>query len=124
MADEGIGSGNIVHETEDDNFVEVMFAKSMDEAADCRRLLQERSIPARVEVDSEIAKRCGIAVLVPADRLLEASELLASKAQDDDYEFEEEEEEEDEEKEVDDDEYEDDDYEDDDDDFEEEEDDL
>lgn len=87
MVDEDVGPENTIERTGDESFVEVMFAKSLDEAAGCRTLLLERRIPARVEVDSEIAKRCGIAVLVPADRLIEASELLASRAQDEDEDF-------------------------------------
>lgn len=84
MVDEGFGSGSLLQKVEGDSFVEVMFAKSRDEADGCKGLLLERQIPARLEVDPNVAKRCGIAVLVPADRLIEASELLASKAQDDD----------------------------------------
>jgi hypothetical protein len=83
MVDEGLGSGNLLEKTEDATFVEVMFAKSLDEAAVCQSFLQEQQIPARVEIDSAVAKRCGIAILVPSDRLIEASELLASRAQDD-----------------------------------------
>lgn len=122
MVDEDIGPENTIERTGDESFVEVMFAKSLDEAAGCRTLLLERRIPARVEVDSEIAKRCGIAVLVPADRLIEASELLASRAQDEDGDFDDYEEEEDDEDldDFDDEDQEDEEPEDDDDDFEEE----
>ncbi|HVP10378.1 MAG TPA: hypothetical protein VMV94_04225 [Phycisphaerae bacterium] len=95
MVDEGLGSGNTLEKTEDNAFVEVMFAKSLIEANGCENLLQKHEIPARVEIDSEVTRRCGIAILVPADRLIEASELLASRAQDeedpDDYEDDEEE---------------------------------
>jgi hypothetical protein len=130
MVDEGLGSGDTLEKTEDNGFVEVMFAKSLNEATGCHSLLQERQIPARVEVDSAVAKRCGIAVLVPADRLIEASELLASRALDQGEDFDEYEDEDDEEldDDFDDDDYDDDDYEDEeldddelDDDFEEEE---
>jgi len=84
MVDEGYGSGNLLQKIEGEGFVEVMFAKSTSEADGCMGFLLERQIPARLEVDPNVAKRCGIAVLVPASRLIEASELLATKAQDDD----------------------------------------
>ncbi len=115
MVDEGIGSGGLLQKVEQVSFVEVMFAKSLDEADGCRSFLLERQIPARLEMDPNVAKRCGIAVLVPADRLIEASELLASKAQDDDdfEEFDDEDDEEDvDDYEDEDDDYEDEDYED------------
>lgn len=112
MADESLGSGKVLEKTGDTAFVEVMFAKSLIEAADCKTLLQSHDIPAQVEIDSQVAKRCGIAILVPSDRLIEASELLASRAEEDedfdDYEDDDEEEDE----EFDDDDYDDDDYED------------
>lgn len=83
MVDEDYGSGSLLQKVENESFVEVMFAKSSGEAEGWRTFLLERQIPARLEIDPNVAKRCGIAVLVPADRLIEASELLASKAQDD-----------------------------------------
>lgn len=91
MVDEGVGSRDLVKQIESGGFVEVMFTKSMSEATDCRRLLLARQIPAEVEADPNVSKQCGIAVLVPANRVVEASELLASRAQDkddlaDDYE--------------------------------------
>ncbi|MFH1417378.1 MAG: hypothetical protein ABII12_03720 [Planctomycetota bacterium] len=82
MADEGVGSRDLVKQIESDGFVEVMFTKSMSEATDCRRLLLARQIPAEVEADPNVSRQCGIAVLVPANRVVEASELLAARAQD------------------------------------------
>ena len=55
MFDEGVGSENILDAVEIDNekihFVEVMFAKSMDEAVGYRGLLQEQHIPALVGLE-------------------------------------------------------------------------
>jgi len=84
MADKGVGSHDLVEQIESDGFVEVMFTKSMNDATDCRSLLLARQIPAEVEADPNVSRQCGIAVLVPADRLVEASELLAFRAQDND----------------------------------------
>jgi hypothetical protein len=83
MVDEGAGSRDASDGVEDAGLVEVMFAKSLSEAVGCRSLLQEQNIPARVEDDSAAGRRCGIAILVPSDRLIEASELLATRVQDD-----------------------------------------
>ncbi len=82
MADEGVGSRDLVEKIESEGFVEVMFTRSMSEATDCRSLLLNRQIPAEVESDPKVSSQCGVAVLVPADRLIEASELLAVRAQD------------------------------------------
>ncbi len=121
MVDEGVGSGNILDgvEVEPENFVEVMFAKSVAEAKDCCGYLAQQHIAARIEVDPDVSRRCGIAVSVPADRLVEASELLAARSQegdededDDDYDDDYDDEDEDEYEDDDDDEEED--YEDDD----------
>lgn len=127
MVDEGVGSGNILDGVgiEPENFVEVMFAKSVAEAKDCCGFLAQQHIAARIEVDPDVSRRCGIAVSVPADRLVEASELLAARSQededeedddyDDDYDDEDEDEYEDDDEEDDEEEYDDDDdeYEDD-----------
>lgn len=67
----------------DVNFVEVIFAKSVDEAEDHRTILEERSIPALVEPAPEEPSQSGVAVLVPSDRLVEASEVLTMNAHDD-----------------------------------------
>jgi hypothetical protein len=84
MSGKGVGSRNAGDGVDDSGLVEVMFAKSLDEAFGCRSLLQEQDIPALVEDGATASPRCGIAVLVPSDRLVEASEVLATRAQDDD----------------------------------------
>lgn len=84
MADQGMGSGNLTYEAEPTAFVEVMFAKSVQEAEDCCVLLEEREIPARFERASGFASSLGVPVLVPPSLLIEASEVLAFRAEDDD----------------------------------------
>jgi len=84
MAPEETGIRRIHGGKEDDGFVEVVFAKSPVEASGCRDLLQEQNIPAFVESNAGVNLRSGIAVLVPSDRLVEASDLLATHPQEDD----------------------------------------
>ena len=81
MANEVSSSTSRVQGHEGSSFVEVMFAKSPDEAAGCRDLLEQQNIPARVEGETEVSRRSGIAVLVPSNWLIQASELLANRAQ-------------------------------------------
>jgi len=86
MVDEDVGLNDSLEQLGDGAFVEVMFAKTQDEAVRCRDLLEKHSIPARVEppvVDSRIA---GVSVLVPGTRLDDASELLALSAADEEDE--------------------------------------
>ncbi len=82
MVDEALGSDGRCGEPKDCPFVEVMFAKSSDEAAGCRDLLTKQSIPARLEGDISSRLRNGFAVLVPPHCLIEASELLVTRIQD------------------------------------------
>ena len=87
MGDQGVESGgNTVHRTAEAEFVEVMFAKSSDEASQCRTLLEDRGISARVRFDGGDVRDTGVPVLVPADCLDDAAELLAMRVQDDDEE--------------------------------------
>lgn len=69
--------------TGDVSFVEVIFARSVDEAEDHRTILEERSIPAFVEPAPIEPSQSGVAVLVPSDRLVDASEVLTMNAHDD-----------------------------------------
>jgi hypothetical protein len=84
MAEESFESANCVDRAESGGFVEVMYAKSLTEATECCGLLAEQNIPARVEPAADVVTRLGVAVLVPHNRLVEASELLAAHARDDD----------------------------------------
>jgi hypothetical protein len=86
MVEEGLDSGNALDRTENGQFVEVMFAKSTDQASVCCDFLEQQQIPARLEPAAVSARSSGVAVLVPADRLVEASELLASLAHDEEEE--------------------------------------
>ena len=84
MAKERLKSADCLERFEDGGFVEVMYAKSQGEATECCGLLAERDIPARIECAAGAAPRLGVAVLVPRNRLVEASELLAAHVRDDD----------------------------------------
>ena len=87
MGEQGAESGgNTVQRTAEAEFVEVMFAKSSDEASQCRTLLEDRGIAARVRFDGGNVRDSGVPVLVPADCLDDAAELLAMRVQDDDEE--------------------------------------
>lgn len=79
----GLGAGQITPMAGDVSFVEVIFAKSVDEAEDHRTILEGRAIPAFVEPAPVEPSRSGVAVLVPSDRLVEASEALTMNAHDD-----------------------------------------
>lgn len=79
MKDETMGSGNVLHWVDGTKYVEVMFAKSVSEARECIGFLEDQLIPARLENTRELAQNCGVAVLVPADRFVDASELLAAR---------------------------------------------
>jgi hypothetical protein len=86
VADKPLGTNDPLDESANLRFVEVMFAKSDDEAIGCRDLLAEQDIPARIEDTEHRNCRSGIAVLVPSDRVVEASELLVTRPQDDNNE--------------------------------------
>ncbi len=92
------------------DYIEVVFARFSEEARQYCELLQENGIAARLEADGDLPSTCGVAVLIPPERLLDGSEVLSFQAQ---YDSEEEEGEGDDDEDYDD--YEDDD--DDDDDF-------
>lgn len=82
MLDEGVGSQDTVGASATDGFVEVMFAKTLDEAKECCVLLNAQEIDARIEGLQRSGHNGGIAVLVPDDRFIEASEYLAVNLQD------------------------------------------
>jgi hypothetical protein len=86
MAEECFESANCLDRVESGGFVEVMYAKNLGEATECCGLLAEQSIPACVEPAAGSVSCLGVAVLVPHNRLVEASELLAAHARDDDDE--------------------------------------
>lgn len=79
MKEESMGSGNVLHWVDGTKYVEVMFAKSVSEARECIGFLEDQLIPARLENTRELAQNCGVAVLVPAERFVDASELLAAR---------------------------------------------
>ncbi len=115
MMDETMGIANTVKCAEETDFVEVMFARNTQEAKDCIQFLLENQVPSRLESERGKQAEYGVAVLVPSDRMIEATELLAARAQleDEDEEGEDEELDDDLDDDLDD---EDDDFEDDDDD--------
>lgn len=61
------------------DYVEVMFAKSASEAQDLVRFLQESQVPAQLENSLGLTADCGVAILVPSERFVEASEILATR---------------------------------------------
>jgi hypothetical protein len=82
MVEEGVGSQDTVGASQEIGFVEVMFAKTMDEAKECCSMLNTQDIDARIEGLAQVGRKSGIAVLVPDDRFIEASEFLAVNLQD------------------------------------------
>lgn len=82
MIEHGLGSG--LRTAGAEPFVEVMYARSRDEAALCRDLLEDALIPSRVQGDSENIPDRGLPVLVPPHFLDDAAALLALRDQDDD----------------------------------------
>lgn len=84
MIDQGFGFDSPVQQTEEDTFVEVCYAKSIAEAATICKLLETYAIAALVETDPTLRNECGVAVLVQADRLVEASEILTLDGRSDD----------------------------------------
>jgi len=92
MVDKAIQIERAVVQTDEADFVEIMFARSPCEASKCCSLLEDHGVPARVEAHHEEAEDAGVPVLVPAECLEQAAELLAMRAQDDEEDDEEEEE--------------------------------
>jgi hypothetical protein len=82
MFEEGVSSQDTVGASQTESFVEVMFAKTMDEAKECCTMLNAQDIDARIEGLALAGSKGGIAVLVPDDRFIEASEFLAINLQD------------------------------------------
>lgn len=83
MTEQGVGLGDLAVDTDPASFVEVMFAKCSEEAKACCALLEEHTIPARMERRTA-STALGVAVLVPDTQLIEASEVLILRAEDDD----------------------------------------
>ena len=83
MVDEARDSDNVLDQVDAASYVEEMFAKGLAEANLCCEYLEKQQIPARLESASVVTRASGVAVLVPADRFLEASELLAARLQGD-----------------------------------------
>jgi hypothetical protein len=79
MLNDGFGARKVLDRALGADFVEVMFAKSLDEAKECCHLLEDVQIPSRFENGPDADR--GVAVLVPEDRLVDASELLATRVQ-------------------------------------------
>ncbi len=84
MVQFGARSESVPERGEECGFVEVLFARSMDEAVHDCTLLEQYSIPARVEVDPTVPSRSGVAVLVPPSRLVDASEILSTVTRNED----------------------------------------
>ncbi|QDV90307.1 hypothetical protein RAS2_13860 [Phycisphaerae bacterium RAS2] len=87
MVDESMGSVSAPGTTESGALVEVMYARTLGEATHCCDLLRGQEIQAQIEGGSS-GKACGIAVMVPNDRFIEASEFLAlnlENSDDDDF---------------------------------------
>lgn len=81
MVDESISSLSAPSAPESTALVEVMYARTMGEATHCCELLRGREIHAQIEGKTS-DKACGIAVMVPSDRFIEASEFLALNLED------------------------------------------
>lgn len=80
MMEEGFGSRKVLDKVGGAEYVEVMFAKSLEEAKSCCTLLEEENIPARYEKSDETADG-GIAILVPESHFVDATEILSSRTQ-------------------------------------------
>lgn len=81
MMEEGIGARKVLDTVAGGDFVEVMFAKSLEEAKACCAVLAEENIAARYEKSSD-ATDGGIAILVPESHFVDATEILSSRTQD------------------------------------------
>src|SRR5262245_48704301 len=81
MMEEGIGARKVLDPVAGGDFVEVMFAKTLEEAKACCAVLAEENISARYEKSSD-ASDGGIAILVPESHFVDATEILSSRTQD------------------------------------------
>ena len=84
MVDDKLGTGGAVNDVDDAGLVEVMFARTEDEATVCCSLLEEHDIHAKLSRTGIEDDDRGVAILVPEANQDEALELLALRAQDDD----------------------------------------
>ncbi len=76
MIDQGFAFDRAAQQTDADTFVEVCYAESIEDASSLCKMLEQHAITALVETDPTLPEQCGVAVLVRADRLVEASEIL------------------------------------------------
>ncbi len=88
MVEQIVDAGGTLVAANTADYVEVVFARFSEEARQYRELLQDNGIEARLEAADALPLTCGVAVLIPADRLLDGSEVLSFQAQ---YDSEEEE---------------------------------
>jgi len=80
---QGFSTEHVTPDSERLDYVEVVFAKSLDEAGTHRTILAGRGIPALIEsLSVDRPSQCGVAVLVPQNRLIEASEILTMNVHD------------------------------------------
>lgn len=79
MMEEEFGSRKVLDKVGAE-YVEVMFAKSLEEAKACCSLLEEENIAARYE-KSDDSTDGGIAILVPESHFVDATEILSSRTQ-------------------------------------------
>lgn len=84
MVDDKVGMSGSVNDVDGAGLVEVMFARSEDEATVCCSLLEEHDIHATLSRTGIEDDDRGVAILVPEANQDEALELLALRAQDDD----------------------------------------
>ena len=84
MVDDKVGTSEAVNDLDDVGLVEVMFARTEDEATACCTLLEEHDIHAKLSRTGIEDDDRGVAILVPEANQDEALELLALRAQDDD----------------------------------------
>jgi hypothetical protein len=84
MVDDAFDPGDVLDHVSEAGYVEVLFAKSMGEANQCRTYLEDHQIPAQLEPAGDSSRRGGFAVLVPSEMLVEASELLAAREDEED----------------------------------------
>lgn len=84
MVDDKVGTSGAVNDIDGASLVEVMFARTEDEATVCCSLLEEHDIHATLSRTGIEDDDRGVAILVPEANQDEALELLALRAQDDD----------------------------------------
>ncbi len=80
MVEDSFGGREVLDKAVDAEFVEVMFASSVEEAKECCALLEDSHIPSKYEQDTAGGDK-GVAILVAEEHFVEASELLASRVQ-------------------------------------------